>query len=157
VADGLRAQVGVLRRDLARRDGFPDIIATGPAMTDVFRLMESAAASPIAVLIEGETGTGKELVARGIHRASARGEGPVVAVTGAGLPENLLESELFGHRRGAFTGATHDQPGLFETASGGTILLDEVGEMPLTMQAKLLRVLQDGEVTRVGDQRPRKV
>jgi transcriptional regulator with GAF, ATPase, and Fis domain len=157
VADGLRAQVGVLRRDLVRRGGFGDIVGTGPAMTEVFRLMESAAASPIAVLIEGETGTGKELVARGIHGASERADGPFVAVNCAALPEHLLESELFGHRRGAFTGATHDRQGLFESASGGTILLDEVGEMPLAMQAKLLRVLQEGEVTRVGDQRPRKV
>jgi transcriptional regulator with GAF, ATPase, and Fis domain len=157
IADGLRAQVGVLRRDLARRGGFGEIIGTGAAMTEVFRLMESAAASPIAVLIEGETGTGKELVARGIHQASARGEGTFVAVNCAALPENLLESELFGHRRGAFTGATQDQRGLFEAASGGTVFLDEVGEMAPSMQAKLLRVLQNGEITRVGDQRPRKV
>jgi transcriptional regulator with GAF, ATPase, and Fis domain len=157
VADGLRAQVGVLRRDLARREGFIDLVGTGPTMQDVFRLMESAAASPIAVLIEGETGTGKELVARGIHRASARGEGPFVAVNCAALPESLLESELFGHRRGAFTGATQDHQGLFESATGGTIFLDEVGEMPLAMQPKLLRVLQDGQITRVGDQRPRAV
>jgi transcriptional regulator with GAF, ATPase, and Fis domain len=157
LADGLRAQVGVLRRDLARREGFVDLVGTGPTMSEVFRLMESAAASPIAVLIEGETGTGKELVARGIHRASARGEGPFVAVNCAALPESLLESELFGHRRGAFTGATQDHQGLFEAATGGTIFLDEVGEMPLTMQPKLLRVLQDGQITRVGDQRARAV
>jgi transcriptional regulator with PAS, ATPase and Fis domain len=126
-------------------------------MQNVFALMESAAASPIAVLIEGETGTGKELVARGIHRASPRSSGPFVAINCAALPETLLESELFGHRRGAFTGATHDQPGLFETASGGTIFLDEVAEMPGAMQAKLLRVLQEGELTRIGDPRLRKV
>jgi transcriptional regulator with GAF, ATPase, and Fis domain len=157
MADGLRAQVGVLRRDLARREGFDDIIGTGPGMTEVFHLMESAAASPIAVLIEGETGTGKELVARGIHRASVRAEAPFVAVNCAALPETLLESELFGHRRGAYTGAISDQPGLFESAAGGTVLLDEIGEMPLPMQAKLLRVLQEGEILRIGDQRPRKV
>ena len=156
-ADQLRAQVGALRRDLARREQFDDMIGTGPAMTEVFQLMESAAASPISVLIQGETGTGKELVARGIHRASARAGEPFVAVNCAALPETLLESELFGHRRGAFTGATHDQRGLFEAASGGTILLDEIGEMPAAMQAKMLRVLQDGEVMPVGERQPRKV
>jgi Nif-specific regulatory protein len=155
-ADRLRAEVGVLRRDLAHRQRF-DMIGTGAAMTEVFRLMESAAASPITVLVEGETGTGKELVARGIHGAGARASAPFVAVNCAALPETLLESELFGHRRGAFTGATHDQRGLFEAASGGTIFLDEIGDMPLPMQAKLLRVLQEGEVTPVGDRQPRKI
>jgi len=153
----LRVQVGVLRRDLARRDRFAEMIGSAPAMAEVFRLMESAAASPITVLIEGETGTGKELVARGIHRAGARADGPFIALNCAALPETLLESELFGHRRGAFTGATHDRPGLFEAADAGTVFLDEVGDMPAPMQAKLLRVLQEGEVTPVGDRRPRKV
>ncbi len=154
---GLRAQVGALRRDLARCTGFPEIVATGAAMTEVFRLMESAANSPIAVLVEGETGTGKELVARGIHRAGPRAPAPFVAVNCAALPETLLESELFGHRRGAFTGALTDQQGLFEVAAGGTIFLDEISEMPAVMQAKLLRVLQEGEVRRVGDPRPRQI
>jgi Nif-specific regulatory protein len=153
----LRAQVGALRRDIARRDRFAEMIGTGPAMAEVFRLMESAAASPISVLIEGETGTGKELVARGIHQASTRAEGAFVAVNCAAVPETLLESQLFGHRRGAFTGATQDQRGLFEAATGGTILLDEIGDMPAAMQAKLLRVLQDGEVVPLGDTRPRRV
>jgi Nif-specific regulatory protein len=156
-ADELRMQVGALRRDFARRDRFDEIIAVSPAMLEVFRLMESAAMSSIPVLIEGETGTGKELVARGIHRAGARADGPFVAVNCAALPESLLESELFGHRRGAFTGATDDQPGLFKAASGGSILLDEIGEMALPLQAKLLRVLQESEVTPVGDTRPTKV
>ncbi len=153
----LRAQVGALRLDLARRDRFGDIVGTSPAMGEVVRLMESAAASPITVLIEGETGTGKELVARGIHRASPRADGPFVAINCAALPEALLESELFGHRRGSFTGATQDHRGLFEAAGGGTILLDEVGEMPLAMQAKLLRVLQEGEIVPVGGTQPRRI
>jgi Nif-specific regulatory protein len=156
-AAGLRAQLGALRRDLARRQDSEELLGTGPAMEEVFRLMESAAATPIAVLIEGETGTGKELVARGIHRASPRGAGPFLAVNCAALPEALLESELFGHRRGAFTGAIQDQQGLFEAAGGGTVFLDEIGEMPPAMQAKLLRVLQESAVTRVGDPRPRPV
>jgi Nif-specific regulatory protein len=153
----LRTEVGVLRRDLARRDRFTEIVGTGPAMSEVFRLMESAAASPIAVLIEGETGTGKELVARAVHRESARSEAPFLAVNCAAVQDTLLESELFGHRRGAFTGATHDRRGLFEAAEKGTVFLDEVGEMPPAMQAKLLRVLEQGEVIPVGDTRPRRV
>jgi Nif-specific regulatory protein len=153
----LRTQVGALRRDLAQRDRFREIIGTSAAMIEVFRLMESAAASPIAVALEGETGTGKELVARGIHEASGRADGPFLAINCAAVPETLLESELFGHRRGAFTGAVQDHRGLFEAAAGGTILLDEIGEMPLAMQAKLLRVLQEGEVVPLGDTRPRKI
>jgi Nif-specific regulatory protein len=153
----LRTQVGALRRDLAQRDRFREIIGTSAAMIEVFRLMESAAASPIAVAIEGETGTGKELVARGIHEASLRAEGPFLAINCAAVPETLLESELFGHRRGAFTGAVQDHRGLFEAAAGGTVLLDEIGEMPVAMQAKLLRVLQEGEVVPLGDTRPRKI
>ncbi len=153
----LKAQVGVLRRDLARRDSDREIIGATPSMTEVLRLMDIAAASPITVLLEGETGTGKELVARGIHRASDRADGAFVAVNCAALPENLLESQLFGHRRGAFTGATQDQRGLFQAATGGSIFLDEVGDMAPAMQAKLLRVLQEGEVVPVGDTRPAKV
>ncbi len=153
----LRTRIGVLRRDLARTDVFSKIIGTTPAMLEVFRLMESAAASTIPVLIEGETGTGKELVARGVHMASARGDGPFLAINCASLPETLLESELFGHRRGAFTGAVRDNPGLFRAANGGVIFLDEISDMPMSMQAKLLRVLEEEEVVAVGDNFPRKV
>src|SRR5207245_2126949 len=156
-ADRLRAEVGALRRELARDDRFSEIIAVSPAMSEVFRMMEAAAASSINVLIEGDTGTGKDLVAHAIHRTSARAEGPFVAINCPAVPEGLLESELFGHRRGAFTGAVDDQQGLFKAASGGVLFLDEIGEMPLPMQAKLLRVVEDSEVTAVGDTRPHKV
>jgi transcriptional regulator with GAF, ATPase, and Fis domain len=152
----LRVQVGALRRDIAHRDRF-DMVGSGPAMAEVFQLMQSAAGTPITVLIEGETGTGKELVARGIHAASARADAPFLAVNCAAVSETLLESELFGHKRGSFTGATQDHRGLFEAAQGGTVFLDEVGEMPPSMQAKLLRVLQEGEIIPVGEARPRKV
>lgn len=153
----LRVEVGALRRDMARQDCFQEMIGSSEAMAELFQYMESAAASPIAVLVEGETGTGKELVARGIHRASERGAAPFLAVNCAALPAELLESELFGHRKGAFTGAIADRTGIFEAASGGTIFLDEVGELPLAMQAKLLRVLQNGEITPVGTSQVRRV
>ena len=153
----LRTQVSVLRRDLARRDRFTEMVGTGPGMAEVFRLMECAAASPIRVLIEGETGTGKEIVARAIHRESARADGPFLAVNCAAFQEALLESELFGHRRGAFTDAIQDRRGVFEAAEKGTIFLDEIGDMPIAMQAKLLRVLEQNEVVAIGDTRPRKV
>ncbi|MEA2627055.1 MAG: hypothetical protein QOD06_3100 [Candidatus Binatota bacterium] len=153
----LRTEVGALRRDLARRDRFEEIVGSGPAMREVFRLMERAAASAVPVLIEGESGTGKELVARGIHRASERADGPFLTVRCGALSESLLESELFGHRPGALPGATDDERGLFEAANGGTLLLDDVSEMPPSLQAKCLRVLQEGEVVAVGDVHPRRV
>jgi transcriptional regulator with PAS, ATPase and Fis domain len=143
--------------EAARGERLPGLIGTSPAMAEVFGLLAAAAASPIRVLLTGETGTGKELAARQIHRASANGAGPFVAVNCAALPEHLLESQLFGHRRGAFTGAVDDSPGLFRAAAGGVIFLDEVGEMSMPMQVKLLRVLQEGEVVAVGDTRVHKV
>lgn len=156
-AERLRAEVGSLRRELARNDRFSELIAASPAMNEIFTLMEGAALSDISVLIEGETGTGKELVARAIHRTSARADGPFLAINCAAVPEGLLESELFGYRRGAFTGALDDRTGLFKAATGGVLFLDEIGDMPTPMQAKLLRVLQEGEVTPLGDTRPQKV
>jgi DNA-binding NtrC family response regulator len=133
------------------------LLGESPAMLAVFDLVRKASASDLPVLIEGETGTGKELVARGIHSSSRRTAGPFLAVNCAAMSEALLESELFGHCRGAFTGASQDRLGLFESAHGGTVFLDEIGEMPLGMQAKLLRTLESLEVTRVGESRPRKV
>ena len=153
----LRKQIGALKRDLLHRDVEREIVGSSPAMTQVFHLIASASASSIPVLIEGETGTGKELVARAIHRTSARADGPFLAINCAAFTETLLESELFGHRRGAFTGATSDEPGLFRAANGGVIFLDEIGEMPMSAQAKLLRVVQEGEVTAVGETRPQRI
>jgi transcriptional regulator with GAF, ATPase, and Fis domain len=156
-AERLRAQVGALRTELARHDQFSEIVANSPAMLDIFSLMEAAAGSLISVLIEGETGAGKELVARAIYRTSDRAGGPFMALNCAAIPDGLMETELFGHRRGAFTGAVEDKQGLLRAASGGVLFLDEIGDMPLAMQAKLLRTIEDREVIAVGDTRPHKI
>jgi transcriptional regulator with PAS, ATPase and Fis domain len=142
---------------LARHDRFSEIIAKSPAMLEMFNLLEMAAASSISVLIQGESGAGKELVARAIHRTSDRPSGPFMALNCAAIPDGLMESMLFGHRRGAFPGALEDNPGLFRTASGGVLFLEEIGDMPLAMQAKLLRAIEEREVTAVGDTRPHKI
>ena len=113
-------------------------------------MVKKVAASPVKVLVTGESGTGKELVAKAIHYNSDRRNGPFVPINCGAIPENLLESELFGHEKGAFTGAIRQKPGLFETAANGTIFLDEIGELPALMQVKLLRVLQENEFRRVG-------
>jgi transcriptional regulator with PAS, ATPase and Fis domain len=126
-------------------------------MQEVFRLIERAGPSDKAVLIQGESGTGKELVARALHRNSSRAEKPLVTINCAALPEQLLESELFGHEKGAFTGAAAAKIGLFEMADGGTLFIDELGEMPVSMQVKLLRVLEDGSLRRVGSIQERRV
>jgi Nif-specific regulatory protein len=156
-AERLRVEVGALRRELARNDHFSEIVANSPAMLEMFKLMEAAARSSITVLIEGETGAGKELVARAIYRTSDRASGPFLALNCAAIPDGLMESELFGHRRGAFTGALEDKSGLFRAASGGVLFLDEIGDMPLAMQPKLLRAIEEQEVTAVGDTHPHKV
>ncbi|MGE3180432.1 MAG: sigma-54-dependent transcriptional regulator [Phycisphaerae bacterium] len=134
----------------ARKLGNSILIGRSLPMQDAYKLIARYAASESPVLIEGETGTGKELAARAIHHFGGRSEGPFVAVNCGAIPENLIESELFGHVRGAFTGATADRAGLFEVAAGGVLLLDEVGDLPLAVQVKLLRVLDDGMIARVG-------
>jgi len=135
----------------------PTLIARAPLMMAALELAHQASQSPIPVMIEGETGTGKELLARAIHADGPRADAPFVAINCASLPEGLLESELFGHRKGAFTGASTDRIGLLEAAHGGSVLLDEIGEMPPAMQPKLLRFLQEGEIHRIGENQPRNV
>jgi two-component system, NtrC family, response regulator len=132
------------------RDGFEEILGVSPVMKSVFDAIRRVGASDVPVLITGESGTGKELVAQAIHRRSARKEGPFIAINCSAIPETLLETELFGYEKGAFTGASRQQKGKLEYANRGTLLLDEVGEMPLALQVKLLRFLQDGRVERVG-------
>jgi len=144
-------QVRALRHQLQRAEGTTELVGTSRAMEQVRRLIEKVAPTNSTVLILGETGTGKELVARAVHQQSLRADKPFVAVNCGALPETLIESELFGHRKGAFTGADEHRVGLFEVAHGGTVFLDEIGELPKSMQAKLLRVLESGEIRRVGD------
>ena len=153
----LRREVAGLRAQLASAPRERAVVAASPAMRDALELVARVAEHRTTVLITGESGTGKEVIARAIHHASPRAREAFVAINCAAIPENLLESELFGHRRGAFTGATADKPGLFEQADGGTLFLDEIGELPLGLQAKLLRVLQEGEFRRVGDDKNRHV
>lgn len=139
------------------RKQFGDIVGKSLAMQEVYRLIEKVAPTDATVLIRGESGTGKELVARAIHYRSLRSDGPFISINCAALPETLLESELFGHAKGAFTGAVTSKRGLFEEAHQGTLFLDEIGDISLGLQSKLLRVLQEGEFIRVGETRPRKV
>ncbi len=137
--------------------GLGDLVARSQQMLDLFRTVRKIAEFKTTVLIGGESGTGKELIARAIHRLSPRAQAPFIAVNCGAIPDTLLESELFGHRKGAFTDANRDRKGLFEEASGGTLFLDEIGELPLGLQVKLLRVLQEGEVRRLGDSQDIKV
>jgi len=152
----LKTQVARLTAELARWTD-REVIAVSPVMRGVVELASRVAPHATTVLITGESGVGKEVLARAIHRLSPRNAGRFVAVNCAAIPEHLLESELFGHVRGAFTGATADRIGLFEEASGGTLLLDEIGDLPALLQVKLLRVLQESEVRAVGDTRARRV
>ncbi len=151
------SEVEDLRRLLGEGEKFQDIIGKSPEMQVVFQQIQELARVDSTVLIEGETGTGKELVARAIHRSSHRQDGPFIGVNCAGLTESLVGSQLFGHKRGAFTGAVTDQQGFFEAAEGGTLFLDEIGDIPLAIQTSLLRVLQEREVTRLGESKLRKI
>ena len=157
------AQADLIRPETLRDEGLPIALAApaapraGEAMRRVHELAERAAAGTINVLITGETGVGKELLAETVHRASPRRGGPYVCLNCAALSETLLESELFGHERGAFTGAVQAKLGLLETAARGTLFLDEVGELPLSTQAKLLRVIETREVARLGSVRPHRI
>ena len=152
-----RRNLLTLESDLARRLEFWGMIGRGPLMQDVFSMIRRLAPHVRTALLTGETGTGKELVARALHKTGPRRDRRFVAVNCSAVVETLFESELFGHVRGAFTGATEHKSGLFEVADGGTVFLDEIGELPLTVQAKLLRVLELGEVHRVGSLEPRRV
>jgi DNA-binding NtrC family response regulator len=140
-----------------REQHAPDLLGDSPKLLAVFRTVQQVCDTDCSVLITGESGTGKELVARALHAGSSRANGPFVTVNCAAIPENLLESELFGHVRGAFTGALSPRVGRFAAADGGTLFLDEIGELPLSQQAKLLRAVQEREIIAVGDAKPRKV
>jgi DNA-binding NtrC family response regulator len=146
-----------LETRLKAAEGAPTLIGDTPSMQAVRRLIEQVAPSDASVLITGETGTGKELIARNLHDKSRRAGGPFIPVNCGALPENLVESELFGHRKGAFTGADTNRKGLFEVANGGTLFLDEVGELDKSVQVKLLRFLEAGEIRRVGENDPFRV
>jgi two-component system response regulator AtoC len=153
----LRREVKRLRKAVKADHRYPEIVAKSAGMREALELATKVAQHPSTVLITGESGTGKELIARLIHDASPRAERPFVPINCGAIPENLLESELFGHVKGAFTGAHVDRGGLFEEADGGTLFLDEIGELPSQLQVKLLRALQEGEIRRVGDSTSRKV
>jgi len=153
----LRKENAQLKALLERTQSTADMVGQSAAMHEVFRLIQRAGPSDKAILIQGESGTGKELVALALHRCSKRAEQPLVVINCAALPESLLESELFGHEKGSFTGAINAKPGLFEVADGGTLFVDEVGELPGPLQAKLLRVLEDGSLRRIGSVQERRV
>lgn len=152
-----RTELHTLRQALNEQASFHDLVGKSPAMLRIYQLVREVAQVDTTVLIEGETGTGKELIARAIHFSSARKKKPFIAANCAGFTDSILTSQLFGHKRGAFTGAVHDQQGLFEAAEGGTLFLDEIGDIPPPVQTALLRVMQEKEITRLGEARPRKV
>jgi DNA-binding NtrC family response regulator len=147
---GLRAEKRNLERQLSYKGSLGELVGTSPKMQEIFALLQQAGPSKACVLITGESGTGKELVARTIHALSPRRQGPFIAINCAAMPETLIESELFGHEKGSFTGASERRQGCFELSQHGTLLLDEIGEMPMQTQAKLLRILEDSKVRRLG-------
>jgi two-component system, NtrC family, response regulator AtoC len=153
----LRRENRALRDEIRKEHRFDDILAKSQKMLDIFRTISKIAEYKTTVLVAGESGVGKELVARAIHHRSTRRGGSFVAVNCGAIPENLLESELFGHKKGAFTDAVQDRRGLFEEADGGSLFLDEIGELPLALQVKLLRVLEEEKIRRVGDVRDIKI
>ncbi len=153
----LKRENAALRKEQARHGQLDNMVGTSAAMGRIRGMIRQLASLPSTIAIHGESGTGKELVARGIHQLSGRSEKPFVAINCGSIPENLLESELFGHRKGAFTGATENKEGLFVVADGGTLFLDEIGELPLTLQVRLLRVLDNGVIMAVGSTSPVKV
>src|SRR3954463_6110784 len=147
---GLRAEKRVLERQLSYKGSLGELVGRSSKMQEIFALLQQAGPSKACVLITGESGTGKEMVARTVHALSTRRQGPFIAINCAALPESLIESELFGHEKGSFTGASERRAGCFEVAQHGTLLLDEIGEMPMQTQAKLLRILEDSKVRRLG-------
>jgi transcriptional regulator with GAF, ATPase, and Fis domain len=155
--DQLELENAYLKEEVVEAHAFGEIVGTSPALEKIERQIALVAPTDASVLIQGESGTGKELVAREIHRRSGRADKPLIKVNCASIPRELYESEFFGHVKGAFTGAVRDRAGRFEAADGGTLLLDEIGEIPLDLQAKLLRVLQEGEYERIGTERTRTV
>jgi two-component system response regulator AtoC len=155
--EALRRENRALKEQIQKDSQFESILAKSREMLDIFRTISKIADFKTTVLVTGESGTGKELVARAIHARSSRKNAPFVAINCGAIPENLLESELFGHRKGAFTDANADRRGLFEEATGGTLFLDEIGELPLNLQVKLLRALQDETIRRLGDTKDVKV
>ena len=158
--EGLKRENRLLRKRIKNIEGdykFHNMVTRSKAMQSLFQMADKVAQYKTTVLIMGDSGTGKELVARGIHYSSNRAAASLVPVNCGGIPENLLESELFGHKKGAFTGADRNKKGLFQEAEGGTIFLDEIGELPLSLQVKLLRVLQENEIRPIGDSKSMKI
>lgn len=152
-----RSEIRNLKREIAQSGKFGELVGSSREMRKLYDMIMMVAGTDANIVIEGKTGTGKELVAKTIHTESSRSDNIFLAINCGAVPESLLEAELFGHKKGAFTGAVTDRAGCFETASGGTLFLDEIAEMPLSSQVKLLRVLQESEITRLGDNLPRSV